>query len=154
MIRSIRRRLRGFGYAVLGLTVWAGALGGAPPVAAEPTVRFDVMVSQISAQPGAIDPRAKSLHEKLRREFRYESLRVLEEATMKLGIDEVGRLQLPNGKRLGLKPLLIDNRGVLLAVDIDGAMQGDLRVKKGHQVVIGAQRYEQGKLVISLIPRF
>lgn len=153
MICYSRQRLRGFGYRGLCVAVLVSALGAAA-AKAEPTVRFDVMVSQISDQPGPIDPRAQQLHERLRREFRYESLRVLEEATMKLGIDEVGRLRLPNGKRLGLKPLLIDERGVLLAVDIDGAMQGDLRVQKGHQVVIGAQRYEQGKLVISLVPNF
>ena len=84
MIRSIRQRPRGFGYGVLCVTVLAGALGAAPPAEAEPTVRFDIMVSQISDQPGPIDPRAKALHEKLRREFRYESLRVLEKANMKL----------------------------------------------------------------------
>ena len=121
---------------------------------AESTIRFDVMVSQISQTPGPIDPRAAKLHEKIRNEFRYESLRVLESKTMNLGIDDVGTLRLPNGKQLGLKPLLIDDRGVLLSVDLEGTLQGDLRVKNGHQVVIGAQRVADGKLVISLEPRF
>jgi len=39
-------------------------------------------------------------------------------------------------------------------VDLEGTLQGDLRVKNGHQVVIGAQRVADGKLVISLEPRF
>ncbi|MED5262377.1 MAG: hypothetical protein VX574_08280 [Myxococcota bacterium] len=150
--------LRGRSLGRVGLFAWALVLGGvayaqsAAPGAAP--IRFDVTVSQISEKPGPIDPRAAELDERLRREFRYESLRVLEERRMELGIDDVGRVDLPNGKRLQLKPLLRDAKGVLLSVDLQGTMRGDLRVKNGHVVVIGAQRFGDGKLVISLVPRF
>lgn len=121
---------------------------------AESLIRFDVTVSQISEKPGEIDPRAAQLDRRLRREFRYQSLRVLEQKRLELGIDDVGSIDLPNGRKLRLKPLLADARGVLLSVDLEGTMRGDLRVKSGHLVVIGAQRFGDGKLVISLVPRF
>ena len=155
--------LRGRTLGRVGLLAWALVLGGlagaahaqSPAAAPAPTpIRFDVTVSQISETPGPIDPRAAQLDERLRREFRYESLKVLEERRMELGIDDVGSVDLPNGKRLQLKPLLRDAKGVLLSVDLQGTMRGDLRVKNGHVVVIGAQRFGDGKLVISLVPRF
>ena len=153
--------LRGRPLAWFGLLAWALVLGGVvgtahgQSAAPDPApIRFDVTVSQISEEPGPIDPRATKLDQRLRREFRYESLRVLEERRMELGIDDVGRVDLPNGKRLQLKPLLLDAKGVLLSVDLQGTMRGDLRVKSGHVVVIGAQRFADGKLVISLVPRF
>ncbi len=153
--------LRGRSLRWLGLFAWALVLGGgvgtahAQSAAPDPApIRFDVTVSQISEAPGPIDPRAAELDERLRREFRYESLKVLEERSMELGIDDVGGVDLPNGKRLQLKPLLLDAKGVLLSVDLQGTMRGDLRVKNGHVVVIGAQRFGDGKLVISLVPRF
>lgn len=147
--------------------VWERALCRVPSIAlalvlvgwgeaanAEPRVHFEVTVSQISGLPGEIDPRAAELDRRLRREFRYESLKVLAERKLELGIDDVGKVALPNGKTLQLKPLLADDKGVLLAVDLEGTMRGDLRVKSGHVVVIGAQRFGAGKLVISLVPRF
>ncbi len=153
--------LRGRSLGWVGLFAWAlvvvGAVGTAQAqsTALDPApIRFDVTVSQISEEPGPVDPRAAELDERLRREFRYESLRVLDEQRMELGIDDVGRVDLPNGKRLQLKPLLLDAKGVLLSVDLQGTMRGDLRVKNGHVVVIGAQRFGDGKLVISLVPRF
>jgi hypothetical protein len=49
---------------------------------------------------------------------------------------------------------VIDERGALLAVDLEGSTKADLRVKPGHLIVIGAQGYQGGKLVISMLPEF
>ena len=144
------RTLSGIG--LLATALLLGGLGGL--ARAESPIHFDVTVSQISERPGPIDPRAAELDQRLRREFRYESLKVLAERSLDLGIDDVGSVDLPNGKQLRLKPLLADAKGVLLAVDLQGTMRGDLRVKSGHVVVIGAQQHGEGKLVISLVPRF
>ncbi|MEE8581707.1 MAG: hypothetical protein V3T33_08975 [Myxococcota bacterium] len=151
--------------AIEGKRWWAAgialvALGWLPAQAAaapgEPPRQIDVLVvvSHISNEPGEIDPRAGRVHRKLSQEFRYNSLKVLEKRSMKLGIDEVGGLELPNGRKLRVKPLLVDKRGALLAIDLQGLIQTDLRVKNNHLVIIGADRYEQGKLVISLEAHF
>ncbi len=126
------------------------------PAAAEPSqkVRMEVMVSHISNEPGEVDPRADEIDRKLRDQFRYESLTVIQTKTLTLGLDEVGSVRLPNGRRLQVRPLQIDDRGVLTAVSLEGSVDADLRIRNGHLVVIGAESYRGGKLVVSLEPHF
>ena len=72
---------------------------------------------------------------------------------MRLRLNEVGKLELPNGRNLQIVPMLLDDRGVLMAVDVEGVLQTDLRVKSGHLVVFGAHRHGKDKLVIAVTPR-
>jgi hypothetical protein len=117
-------------------------------------IRFDVMVSRISQQPGEVDPRASRLDTKLRGDFRYESLKVLDEQRLSIELNELATLALPNGKKLELRPLSLSDRGVLVAVNVEGSVQSDLQVPSGHLIAIGAGRFEGGRLVISLEPHF
>jgi hypothetical protein len=118
------------------------------------SITLKVMLSHISNEPGSIDKRAAELDEKIRKDFRYESLRVLEEREMRLELSDTGSMTLPNGRQLRVTPMVIDERGALLAVDLEGSTKADLRVKPRHLIVIGAQGYQGGKLVISLLPEF
>jgi hypothetical protein len=137
---------------LLFLGLWlVAAVAGAEP---EPRIDIELMVSHISDAAGGVDERGEELHAKLQREFRYQSLRVLESRSLRLALDEVGTVTLPNGKRARIRPLQLGEHGVLLAVDVEGSVQTDLRVRNGHLVVIGAERYRDGKLVISLEPRW
>jgi hypothetical protein len=130
-------------------------LGGTAAFAQEsPRVGVDVMVSHISDGPGAIDPRARTLDAKLRKQFRYESLAVLESRRFDLKLDQVAAMQLPNGRKFRLRPLHVGDQGVLMAVSVEGTVETDLRVRNGHLVVIGAEQYRDGKLVISLEPHW
>jgi hypothetical protein len=117
-------------------------------------LEIDVMISHISNRPGDIDPAGRKLDRELRDQFRYESLRVLDSLQLSLRLDEVGSVDLPNGKPLRVRPLQVGERGVLVAVAIEGTLQTDLRIRNGHLVVIGAEPYEDGRLVISLEPHF
>jgi hypothetical protein len=135
----------------LGLAAPAPAAAQAP---AEGAIRLEVMVSQISDEPGPVDARASRLDAQLRQQFRYQSLRVVDTHTLDLALDQVGNVALPGGSTLRLKPILRDARGALVAVDLPGVIQMDMRVRNGQLVVLGAQRYGDGKLVISLEPRF
>ena len=117
-------------------------------------VGVDVMVSRISQQPCAVDPRAKRLDAKLRGEFRYECLKVLKQQRLSVALNELASVALPNGRDLQLRPLSISDRGVLMAVNVEGSVQSDMQIPNGHLVAIGAGRYEDGKLVISLEPHF
>ena len=137
---------------LLALVLWLAA--GAAGAQEKPRIDVDLMVSHISDAAGGVDARGEALHAKLQREFRYESLRVLESRSLQLGLDEVGTVNLPNGKRARIRPLQLGENGVLLAVDVEGSVQTDLRVRNGHLVVIGAERYQDGKLVISLEPHW
>jgi hypothetical protein len=134
---------------VLALVLGVGA-GAAK--AQEQRIDIELMVSHVSNEGGEIDPRGQKLHQKLRGQFRYESLRVLEIRELRLALNEVGSVGLPNGKSVRVQPLQLSGSGVLLAVDVEGAARMDLKVRKGHLVVIGAERYQDGKLVVSLEP--
>jgi hypothetical protein len=125
-----------------------GAAQGAAPITVE------VMVCQISQQPGSVDPRAQRLDAKLRGEFRYESLRVLKQQRLRLALNELASVELPNGRELQLRPLSVSDRGVLIAVNVQDSVQTDMQIQNGHLVAIGAGRFEDGKLVISLEPHF
>ena len=123
-------------------------------VGAEPSgeVTIDLMVSEIGSQPGKIDPRAEKLHARIKDELSYQSLKVVDARQLKLEIDEVGKLTLPNGHTLMVKPILVDERGALLAVELEPELKTDLRVRDGQLVVLGPQHHGSTKLVVSLEP--
>ena len=65
-------------------------MGVAGAAAAQaPTIEVEVMVSHISDGSGSIDARGQKLHEKLKGQFRYESLKVLQTRGLRLALDEV-----------------------------------------------------------------
>ena len=133
---------------VLGLLLglWAGAASAQPD-----TFDIEVMVSQVGDGPGGIDPKGGKLHAKLQSQFRYESLKVLQTRRLKLRLDQVGTVALPNGKPLKVRPLQLTDRGLLLAAHV-GHIQTDLKLNKGRLVVIDAGRHGPDKLVVSLEP--
>ena len=132
----------------------AALLHAPAPAQSQGVVRVDVMMIQLSKQPGPIDPRAQRLHEKLHAQFRYESLRVLQRERLSLAVDELASLQLPNGRTFRLRPLNLGESSVLLAVSVEGTLQTDMRIGNHKIVAIRAGRFEEGSLVISLEPDF
>ncbi len=139
---------------LLGLVLLLCAGAGIARAQPAQGIELIVLVAHASAGPGGVDPRAERLADKLTKEFRYESLRVLQSRRLRLALDEVGSVRLPNGKLLRLRPLQVGEKSVLLAVELEGTLQTDLRIPNGHLVVIGAERYQDGKLVIGLEPRW
>jgi hypothetical protein len=137
-----------------GILALALLLLAAPGDAQPQRVRMEVMISQISTQPGEIDARAGKLHRKLRDQMRYESLKVLQTRELELALDEVGEMRLPNGRKFQVRPLSVDSHGVLTAVSLEGSVDADMRIPNGHLVVIGAEPFEDGKLVVSLEPHY
>ena len=131
----------------VGLFLASGAM-------AEGRIQVEVMVSQISDVEGSIDARGQKLHSKLKSQFRYESLKVIDNRRFALAVDEVGSLRLPNGKNVRVRPLQVDPDSALLAVEVEGAVKTDVRVRNGHLVVIGASSHGDGKLIVSLEPRW
>jgi hypothetical protein len=116
------------------------------------SLRVEVLVCQAAEAAGGIDAACEKLHASIGKEFRYGSLTRLQSQGLSLALDQVGEVTLPNGKSLRVRPLQADERSALLAVDVEGVVQTDLRVRNGQLVVIGAQRHRDGKLVIALEP--
>lgn len=142
------------GLAALGLA--AGLLAGAAATAqtAPGRVAVKVGVHHVSQRPGPIDPAAQALDRKLRADFRYQSVRVLETRRLDLAFDETGSVDLPTGRRVKVKPRRIGPNGLFMRVEVEGMLRTSLQVPNHHQVVIGAERYEDGKLVVTLEPDY
>jgi hypothetical protein len=139
------------------LALVVGGLLLASAAVAQPELRrvgLSLTVSHASQQPGPIDPGAAEVHRRLRQEFRYESLRVIEKRHMDLRLQEIGGVDLPTGKVVRLRPIAVSPSGVLIAVEIPGTLQTDLRVPNRKQVVIGVDRYGDGKLILTLQPDY
>lgn len=117
-------------------------------------IQVDVMVSHVSDRAGSIDQRALELHRTLQRQIRYESLRVLQARHLALVMDEIASLQLPNGRHFRVRPMHLGDAGVLMAIQLEDGFNGDMRLRNHHLVVIGAQSYQDGKLVISVRPSY
>ena len=116
MRRAVARAL-----VVCGVAALPG--DGRAPTQSE--MELELMVVLASDEPGPIDARARKIHARLGREVRYQSLRVLDAKRERVGLDEVASIALPDGKRARVRPMAVDERGALLAVDnVDGALVG------------------------------
>lgn len=134
---------------------WAQGASDADSRAEGRVVRATLMVTHLSNREGGIDPRARKLDERLRRQnIRYPSARVLDARDVTLEIDRVETIALPDGRAARLQPIHVGDDGVLLAVDVEDAVKMDVRVRDGRMVVIDGGRYEDGKLVISIEPAY
>ena len=152
-VRAVGAAGRGARLRLFGLVTACVAVGLlAEPGVAQDRIDVDVIVSHISSQPGKIDPRGRRIDEKLRSQIRYQSLRVLQQQRLDLRINEIGSMDLPNRRKLRLRAMDVGERGVLLAVEVEGSLDSDLRIPNHHLVVFGTESYEGGKLVISLEP--
>jgi hypothetical protein len=117
-------------------------------------VPVNVMVVQTSNQKGEVDPRAQDLHEKLKKQLRYKSMRVIQEQRVDLEMNQVGTVDLPDGRKVRMRPLHKGAKGVLMAVDVQGAVKLDARAPNHHKVVIGAGEYQNGNLAVSIEPDY
>ena len=161
---SKRGRLVLAALAMLAITAGPGAAQQAqrPAPTAKPApkltqVRVMVVVHHLSKQPGPpgpVDPAAAKLEHRLSQDFNYKSARVMQTEEMTLALNQTGSMTLPTGRLLKVKPRKLGKRGLLMWVEIEGTLRTNLRVPNHHQVVIGAQHYQDGKLVITLEPEY
>jgi hypothetical protein len=140
--------------------LWVGIAFGALIVAnsawSEEGRRFSVKVTvaEISDAAGQIDARAARLDRNLREKFKYNSLKVIKERRLKLALDEVGSVKLPNGRMFRVQPLDVGDRGLLMAVGWEGEVMMDMRAPSNHLLVIGGPAHDGGQLVVSIEPQY
>ncbi|MCP4038689.1 MAG: hypothetical protein GY733_17240 [bacterium] len=111
---------------------------------------IDVIVASLTKDKDGIDQGAKRLHKELQNQFRYQGIRVLETTSVPLEADRVWDMKLPTRRRLRVRPLVVEKDSALISVEISGLVQSDLRIEKGQLIIIGAERFGSGKLVIAL----
>jgi hypothetical protein len=117
-------------------------------------VPVNVMIVHTSEREGGVDPRARDLDQKLKKQLRYKSMRVIQEQRVDLEMNQVGSVDLPDGRKVRMRPLHKGTKGVLMAVDVQGAVKLDARAPNHHKVVIGAGEYEDGNLAVSIEPDY
>lgn len=149
-----RSRAFRIGWGLAALIALLAAPAGAEPEAEVLRIPVNVLVTYLSNDGSGVDPSARRLDEKLRGQFKYDSLKVLEQRRLDLEIDAVGQVDLPNGRAARLSAIHQGDSGVLMAVDVEGAAKMDARVQNGHLLVIRAGRYKDGDLVLSLEPDY
>ena len=136
----------------------AGALGlllltvGATAAAAE-RVDIEVTVCQLGEASGGIDPKCSRLHEKVKRDFRYGSLKVVTSKRLALAPNQVGAVALPNGATARVRPHELGGERLLLSAEV-GALMTDVKVEKGQLVVLDGGPHAGGKLAVSFEARW
>lgn len=144
------RRSAGFA-AALGALWLAGGAAAEEPREEWP---LNVIILQTSNEEGEVDPRAREIDEKLKRKIRYNSLRVLSEERVNLHADEVGTIELPDGRAVRVQPVHKGKKGLLMGIDVEGSVKLDARARKGHHLLIGAGEYQDGNLAVSIEPDY
>jgi hypothetical protein len=142
------------GAAGLGLATFAQAQNSEAPARPPSPVRIEVMVSYVSTQPGIIDPRAGELARALRGEFNLQTLRVIQMEQLSLALRQMGQVAMPTGHWVSVQPEEITPQGVRMGVEVEGILRTHVNVPSGNQVVIGAYSYENGRLVVRLVPTY
>jgi len=117
-------------------------------------VPVNVIVVLTSNGKGGVDPGARELDAKLKKQLRYKSMRVIQQERVDLRVDQVGTVRLPDGRKVRMRPMHKNDSGVLMAVDVEGAVKLDARAPNHHRVVIGAGAFEDGNLAISIEPDY
>jgi len=140
----------------LWVAIVSGVLFAGNPAWSQAERRFSVKVTvaEISDSAGKIDPRAARLDRNLRQKFKYNSLKVIEERRLQLGLDEVGSVALPGGRMFRVQPLDVGERGLLMAVGWEGEVMMDMRAPSNHLLVIGGPAHGDGQLVVSIEPHY
>lgn len=133
----------------IAVLVIAGFVPSAVSAQANFVFELEVIIASLTNEHDKIDKGAKRLHKELKDQFRYQGIRVLETKLLKLSVDDVWDMKLPTRRRLRIRPLVIENNGALISVEISGLVQSDLRIKQGQLIIIGAERFRDGKLVIA-----
>jgi hypothetical protein len=144
-----------FSFGVWVVIVSGALLVGSPAWSqAERRFTVKVTVAEISNVEGKIDGRAKRLDLKLRKKFKYNSLKVIKERRLKLALDVVGSVKLPDGRMFRVRPLDLGDRGLLMAVGWEGEVMMDMRAPNNHLLVIGGPTHGDGQLVVSIEPQY
>ena len=115
-------------------------------------VPLRVKVTHLSDGNEGVDPKAQDLVNALKgQRINYPSARVIREITVNLAPGDVKTVKIGNGRKAHLQLMQADEDGALVAVDIDGGVKVDAKVRRGKRpLVIDAGKVGDGKRVLSI----
>ena len=148
--------MRWFDLAIVG--VIACPVGFATSAAGQDAPRavpVKVMVTHLSDDEAGVDPRAREIAERLRKQhIQYQSVQVVQERQLDLEPGEISVIPLSDGGTVSIQLMHLGDQGALMAVDVQNGITTDVRVPDDHMVVIDAGRVGGGKRVISIQPDY
>jgi hypothetical protein len=127
--------------------LFAGLASAEEPV----KIPVKVLVTHVSNEGTGVEPEARGLHGHLERnQFSFNSVKVIHKKRVVLGLDEVHAIPLPNGRKARIQPISQRENSVLMAVDVEGSVRVDARVRRHKPFIIRAGKHNGGNLVLSL----
>ncbi len=120
--------------------------------AAAPEVKFRVRVLLASKQGDHIDPQiGPRVREYLKKSFgaRYTSFRQLDNRVMKVQLDQVGEMPLPDQSSLSLKFREIQGDFVRLTMEVKD-LRTTIRIRDGGLFFQAGHRYKNGILILAI----
>lgn len=137
---------------VLTLTlVGLGLFAGLASAEEAERIPIKVLVTHVSNDDSGVEPAARGLHERLvNAQIPFNSVRVISKRRIVAEIDEVHSIPLPNGRQARIQAISRRENSALLAVDVEGSVKVDARVRRNKPFIIRAGRHDGGNLVIQL----
>ena len=137
------------------LGVWAALLIlVAAPVHAEDEekVRVRGKVTEVSDEGDGVEPGAEDLIRALgKQNIRYESARVVREVKVELAPGDSKSVKIGNGRKAHLQLMQADEKGALVALDVEGGVKADVKLRRGKRpFVVDAGKVGDAKRVISI----
>ena len=143
--------------AILGLGLSVAVLLAVAPALADDVekIQVRVTVTDLTDADAGVDPKAEGLLGALRdQNIKYRSARVVREIEADLAAGESESIEIGKGRRAHLQVMQVDDRGALVAVDLDGGVKADVRVDRGGRpFVVDAGKIEDGKRLVQIEAR-
>ena len=120
----------------------------APPPSAQGDLIINVQVVYASKTENKVDPSLQGIHKRLAQLFDFTFYRLESARRIQGALGREGRVDLPDGKTLLLKPVEKKDDMWKVAVEIPKLIKTDLLIKDGNMVIIGGTKYDQGVLIL------
>ena len=145
---SLRGSAWALGALILAPAV-AGAQGAGPAV---PPIRVVVSVGYAMSEQGSIHSEFRGFHSQTPR--RFGSIQMHEQRVYDLKFGEEGRLSLPTGTEIRMRPIEIHGRKLHLQFEMPGVVNTRMQLPNGRPVILGGVPFKHGQLIIQVRPDF
>ncbi len=110
-----------------------------------------ILVTHVSNEDKGVEPEGKGLLDTFRKnQIIFNSVKVISKKRVVLGLDQVHTIPLPNGRKARIQAISRRKNSALMAVDVEGSVKVDARVRRNKPFIIRAGRHNGGNLVIQL----
>lgn len=114
----------------------------------------DVRIIRASTGPAYVDPALADLGRELKSVFKYTEYRLIQQKRMDLQQNQDGRVSLPGGRALIVRPTGVQGSRLTYNIQIrkkqKSLFQTQVLLKNNHSITIGGPRVKKGVLLINI----